>query len=110
MSHPLSEEMRQQWKEKILKQKESGLSVTNWCYKNNTTIHSYYYWKQKLFPKQSLDRSAFTEVPNKTKCKSSDLKSAGIALEHQGMLIHLEKHFDTLTLKQCLDVLMGAKC
>ena len=55
-----------------------------------------------IFPKPPLSRSQFKEVV--------DLKDVGISIEYKGIHIHLEKHFDSMTLKKCLLVLMEIKC
>lgn len=38
----------EQWKQRIEAQKSSGLSVINWCNKNNLSKHAYYYWKKRI--------------------------------------------------------------
>ncbi len=36
------------WKQRIADRKGSGLSVTDWCEKNNLTKHAYYYWWKRV--------------------------------------------------------------
>lgn len=108
MAQPFSEEKRQQWKDKILEQRKSGLSAASWCRQKNVVITAFYYWQRKLFPKSDLDRSAFSELLDRN--KHTELNRTGITLEHQGIHIHLEKHFDSSTLKQCLEVLGEVQC
>ena len=102
MVEPLSEEKRQEWRNQFQKQRESGLSIKQWCRENRITTQSFYYWRVRLFPKPPLSRSQFKEVV--------DLKDVGISIEYKGIHIHLEKHFDSMTLKKCLSVLMEIKC
>jgi hypothetical protein len=98
MSRKSSEELQLQWKENILKQQQSGLSIAAWCFQNNIVIHTFYYWRGKLFPK-SLDRNAFTEViPDNN-------RGSGISLEYQGVQVHLSQNFDPSVLQACLKVL-----
>jgi len=110
MPQPFSEEQKQQWKERILKQRESGFSIASWCRKNNIVIHNFYYWQDKLFPKTILDRSAFTEIPDQNRTVVPDLKKTGIIIEYQQIRIHLDRHFEPKTLKQCLEVLKEILC
>ena len=110
MSRTFSKEKRQQWKDHILKQRESGLSIVCWCRQNNILSQAFYYWQRKLFPKPILDRSDFTEVEDGKSSEAFDLKGTGITIEYHGIIIHLEKQFDHLTLKQCLTALKEAAC
>jgi len=109
MPKPFSEDKKQQWKENILKQRESGLSVAVWCRENNFNIHCFGYWQKKLFPK-ILDSSAFTEIKERKIPEEFVRKGAGISIEYQGIHIHLDKCFDSSVLKQCLDVFRGFAC
>lgn len=102
MTKPFSQEKRQEWKENILKQRESGLSINFWCLENNIASHTFYYWKNKLFPKTDLTRSCFTEL--------TDENGTGITIEFQAFCIHLDRQFDSSTLKRCLEVLKEVKC
>ena len=43
MAEPLSEELKQRWKENILKQRQSKLSIAAWCRQNGITVHTFYY-------------------------------------------------------------------
>lgn len=106
MPEPFSNKKKQQWKEHILKQRESGLSIVHWCRQNHFIVRAFYYWQQKLFPK-ILDRSAFTEISDENNASSD--KRAGVVIEYQGIFIHLDS-FDPSTLKQCLEVLKERKC
>lgn len=110
MPQPSSVKEKQQWKENILKQRESGLSIACWCRKNNIVVHSFCYWRKKLFPKTLLDRSSFTEISDKKKIDISDFKGAGISIEYQGIRVHIDRQFDALTLKRCLEALKDVAC
>ena len=77
MSQAFSEEKKQQWKEDILKQRESGLSIEKWCRTNNIAAHTFHYWQQKLFPK-ILDRSTFTEISDEN--VTFNTRGAGITV------------------------------
>jgi hypothetical protein len=97
MVKPLTEELKQQWKDRILEQRSSGLSIPKWCRQNDVPIYNFRYWQDKLLP-VSIERSAFTEmIPKKD--------NQGICLECQGMKIYLSPGFDTQVLKKCLEVI-----
>jgi hypothetical protein len=100
MAKSFSEEIKQQWKDIILKQRQSKLSIASWCRQNGTAVHSFYYWQSKLFRKPPISRSTFTEaVDEKTK------PSTEIVLEYHGFSIHLNEHFNPSILARCLEVL-----
>lgn len=100
MAQPFSEELKQQWKENILKQQQSNLSIATWCRQNRIAVHTFYYWQSKLFPKPTINRSAFTEA-----IETKNRSASGIILEYQGFNIHLNEHFNSCSLKRCLEVL-----
>jgi hypothetical protein len=100
MSQSLSQEKRQEWKNIIHRQEESGMSIKSWCCKNGICLHKFYYWKKHLLP-EVLNRACFTEL--------TDQKSPGIIIECKGIRIYLNRDFDSLTLQQCLSVL-GERC
>ena len=100
MAQPLSEELKQQWKEIILKQRQTKLSIASWCRQNGITTHSFYYWQGRLFPKSPIGRASFTEVHNEKSIISNE-----IILEYQGGTIRLNEHFNPIILAKCLEVL-----
>ena len=103
MPKPISPEKKLEWQEKIRQQRESGLTIDKWCRQNHLPPHLFYYWKNRLFPRNQLTRSCFTEL-------SSDNQGTGISIEYQGVRIHLDKDFDPSTLKSCLSALRGVSC
>jgi len=100
MVKPFSEEIRQQWKDNILKQHQSKLSIASWCRQTGIAVHSFYYWQKKLFSKPAIDRSAFTEA-----VEEKNESASGLVLEYQGFNIHLNDQFNPSVLKRCLEVL-----
>jgi hypothetical protein len=96
-----SPEKIQTWKEKILLQQQSDLSIERWCHKNQVVVCQFYYWKRRLFPKQ-ITASSFTEL--------SHVKEVGVTIECDGIQIHLNPDFDAVTLKRCLAVIKEARC
>ncbi|MBQ9234488.1 MAG: hypothetical protein IJ167_10725 [Lachnospiraceae bacterium] len=57
-----------QWAGIIKEQKQSGLTVKDWCSQNGITKDSYYYWQQKLrkeiYETIKPQESIFAPVPN----------------------------------------------
>lgn len=105
MGSLLSEEGRERWREQVLKQKESGLSIAEWCRSRELKASVFYYWRDRLFPKE-LDGSAFLEIIEEKK----EEKGVGITLEYRGAQIYLEKEFEPGVLKRCLEVLKEVLC
>ena len=102
MPRPSSLEKKKKWEETISRQRQSGLSIQRWCRENHISLQTFYYWRDKLFPKAALSRSSFTEL--------TDSKSTGITIECRGVRIHLDRQFDPSTLKKCLQVLQEIAC
>ena len=100
MARKTSEEKQSKWKEIILKQSQSNLSIVSWCSQNNIAVPTFCYWRNKLFPKPSLNRYAFTEIAQ----GNNDVRS-GISLEYHGIKVHLEREFEPTVLQACLQVL-----
>ncbi len=96
-----SEEQQLAWKETILRQKESGLSIKTWCRQNQIRFSAFYYWKDKLFSK-SLDRANFTEFGIKKDC--------ALTLECPGVRISLESNCDPVFKKQLLSSFLEIVC
>jgi hypothetical protein len=96
MAKLLTEELKQQWKDRINEQRSSSLSISLWCRQNEILVHNFFYWQSKLFPK-TIDHSTFTEI-------SEESKATEIIIEYKGFNIHLNQHFDPDTLKRCLEV------
>ena len=115
MSRPASKEEKQQWKEKILKQRESGLSIGFWCRQNNIPVHTFRYWQSKLLPKLNFKRSAFKEISQqKTVAFKLPIfnpkKKAEITIEYQGAYIYIDREVDISALRQCLKALKEISC
>ena len=102
MSKPVSPEKKQEWREKILQQQSSGLSIEKWCREHQVKSHLFYYWKDRLFPKNSLTHFSFTEL--------TDSKKDIIALEYRSFRIYLDRYFDPSFLKRCLEALKNVRC
>ncbi|MFA5250415.1 MAG: hypothetical protein WC371_03280 [Parachlamydiales bacterium] len=100
MANPASLKKRQEWKDKILKQKASGKTIESWCRENSIAPHLFHYWKKQFFS-EAFNRSGFTELGD---------RNAGVAIECKGVVVHLERSFDPAVLKSCLSILRTGKC
>lgn len=109
MAKRAPEVLGQQWKVSILKQRESGLSIASWCRQNNIAVHTFYYWRDKLFTRATIDRSDFKEILEQKNVDISN-KNSGIFLEYQGISIHIDRQFDPSALKECLKALKEMSC
>ena len=91
----LCKEKQQQWKRIIESQKESGLTIEQWCLKNKIGVSCFYKWKAKLFSKRthSSSKGSFVELKAINKWQ--------LFLSYQGVNIQLESP----TLKQILPIL-----
>jgi hypothetical protein len=99
MPKSISKEKKLDWETKIREQKTSGLSVNQWCRKNQISKGSFHYWKDRLYSKPNLTRANFTEL--------SPDQGSGICIEYQGIRIFVEKSFDPITLRSCLAAVRG---
>lgn len=98
-----SPERVQEWKNLILKQRESGLSIEKWCKGNNIPTHTYHYWREKLFPKTPpLTRMSFTEL--------KDYQDTFLLVECKDTRISLSENFNVATFKRCIQALKEMEC
>ena len=107
MGKPYSEKQKNEWKEKVLNQEASGLSIKRWCRENGESAYIFHYWKSKLFQKE-LTQDSFIEIKNNEPLKRSE--ESGVQIEYEGFLLHLEKDFDSFSLVRCLKAVKGAVC
>jgi transposase-like protein len=96
----LSPEQKREWEERVLQQKESGLSILSWCREHNVNYDSMLYWRRcfGFSSPRTITRSSFKELP-----VSPD--TTGITIEYQRIKIHLSKDCDPATLTHCLRAL-----
>ena len=94
--HKRFKRLRQEWEEKFKIWQASSLSGAAWCRQENLPYRTFCNWKYRLTPK-TLSKDSFVELQEE--------KTHGIVLEYQGIRIHLDKDFDPLTLKKCLQAL-----
>ena len=59
-------ELKKFWQTHLLQWKESRLSQSNYCKKNNIKVHRFSYWKRKLTARTNIlpsDKSGFVQLP-----------------------------------------------
>lgn len=73
-----------QWADIIKEQKQSGLTVKDWCSQNGITKDAYYYWQHKLrkevYEAIKPQESIFAPVPNEVMLEQptmSEVKNTG---------------------------------
>jgi hypothetical protein len=91
------------WRQRILQQQASGLSIIRWCEQNQVSYNTFTYWKRRLWQPVPINRTAFLEIKEKS-------PQSGIHLESGGIKVHLEKDFDAATLAKVLGALKEARC
>lgn len=102
----------QEWRQRILEQKSSGLSVRKWCADENIRESRYYYWLQVLRREEMAQRKpvithGFAELRlDESVVGPIEMKSSGICAVIRGQNLSLEIHngADPMT----LDVAMCA--
>ena len=48
MPRQVNQVLRDQWRQRIKRQRESGLSIAEFCRRDNISSHSFYVWRQNL--------------------------------------------------------------
>lgn len=109
MSKRFSKAIRDEWKERVVNQKQSGLSIASWCRQNNITPYTFYYWRDQFFSDTTMNRADFKELSEQPNLNPLSQKS-GLSLQYQAFCIHLDQQFDVATLKQCLKALKEFSC
>jgi hypothetical protein len=96
-----SEETQQEWKNRIEEQRQSKLSIKQWCLKHQISTHVFSYWRDKLFPTE-LKTSSFTQLSAK--------RTHAISLQTQGLHVRIDSQCDPVLRRQLLALLMEAPC
>ena len=90
--------LKQQWAEKITAWRESGLSIAAWCRQNNEGYHRFLYWRKSL-QQNTQPSGRFVELA---------VEPSSLAVECNGVTLHIERGFDRELLRQVLAVLKAA--
>jgi hypothetical protein len=92
-----------EWEEKIQQQLQSGLPATRWCQQQQIPYNAFAYWKRRFIPISPLKRESFIELSDRP-------SKNGIELEYNNIRVRLDKDFDAVTLKRCLQILKETLC
>jgi transposase-like protein len=89
MPRPLSEEQKQEWKERIRLHSDSGQSMLQWCREHQVNYDSMVYWRRQMGanPTKAIERSSFREL-------SPPLDDKRITIEYQKVQIHMPQNVD----------------
>ncbi len=82
---------QEQWTEKITAWRRSGQSVAAWCRQNDVTYHRFLYWRKRLQQ---------TMVPVPTPFVELTFEHTYLAVECNGVTLHIERGFDRDLLRQ----------
>jgi len=79
----------EEWKERLVAQKASGLTVKQWCKKNNVTNYKYYYWYKIINDsKDKLTKASPITFGEVNLCAPVTI-SSGIKISYQSVEISL---------------------
>ena len=87
------------WPAMLADWRGSGLSIAAWCRNNAVSYHTFLYWRKRLAAR-SHDTGTFLQL-----CPPADPEP--IALECNGVFVHVSVGFDSGLLKDILVLLKG---
>lgn len=90
------------WREKLENFKNSGLSQSEWCKRNNEKMHCFKYWLQRL-KIDEMPKIAFEELTDSP-------QQYTIEIHRKELSISLPNGFDQKTLKECLLAIEKVSC
>ena len=88
------------WPAKLADWRRSGLSIAAWCRNNAVSYHTFLYWRKRLDDRRP-DTGTFLQL-----CPPADPEP--IALECNGVFVHVPAGFDPGLLRDILALLKGA--
>lgn len=88
-------DLQQEWTEKIAQWRQGGQSMAAWCRQHDESYHRLLYWRRRLEPRQEKT-GGFVELTFAT---------PSLALECNGLTLHIERGFDPDLLRDVLSVL-----
>ena len=87
------------WPAKLADWRRSGLSIAAWCRNNAVSYHTFLYWRKRLDDRRP-DTGTFLQL-----CPPADPEP--IALECNGVFVHVPVGFDPGLLRDILALLKG---
>ncbi len=91
--------LQDEWSGKISAWRESGLSIAAWCRDNAEEYHRFIYWRKRLGMPERQQLGMFVEL---------ELAAPPLALECNGVYVHVSAGFDAGLLGEVLAVLKRA--
>lgn len=91
---------RQEWKIAVEEWQASGLSIREWCQRQDIADSTFHYWKKLFSSVSKPSRPSFFEL--------FEEKKSRIEMELGGIKIYAESGFDENLLVHCLKVLKKA--
>jgi len=91
--------LQEEWSGKISAWRESGLSVAAWCRDNAEGYHRFLYWRKRLTMPERQQLGMFVEL---------ELATPPLALECNGVYVHVSSGFDADLLGEVLAVMKRA--
>lgn len=110
MTTTLSAEQKTEWKRRICSQQESELSIAAWCRQNHIAVNQFYYWKEKLFPKDPLERTAFTELEDKIQANVQQSTDQIVLLDFQRIHVQIDPRMNISNMQQLIKELKELIC
>lgn len=97
------------WKQRINEQKISGMTIPEWCEKNQLSLHAYYYWR-KVIRNHKVDptispKTEFVEVQKNEKAPAS---SCGVILTWNDISIQISSKQDAFLAAEVLRALQSS--
>lgn len=88
------------WQAKLADWRRSGLSIAAWCRKNAVSYQTFLYWRRRLDDRRPDAAGTFLQL-----CVPADPEP--IALECNGIFVHVPMGFDPRLLREILTLLKG---
>jgi Transposase len=75
MAHRVNQVLWDEWRQRINRQRESGLSIAEFCRRENVSAHSFYVWRQNIREGAHRRRKPHADA----KAKQSPRRGAGMS-------------------------------
>jgi hypothetical protein len=98
------------WEQRINERTKSGMSVSEWCKKNEISKHKYHYWNHKVSKNKKSDNvTAFAEITSiisdKDESKSVTAKSDDFQIFFKNIQVTVPSNFNEASLGGLMKVL-----
>lgn len=98
------------WEQRINERTKSGMTIEEWCKKNDISKHRYYYWNHRINEKQKSDKkmtfAEITPILSNTENAISNLaKSDDFQIFFKNMQVTVPANFDQTSLAELMKVL-----